>query len=690
MVLLSCERSCFQCPICTAPATVNEIPRKDSGYILLCTFCGWDSTEINFINQDPAGFKGEMAVTDFNGKEIFPITELKTNLKTTQQLIAAGREPYATTEDLEWSLKHQLPNGEERFQMLRNFLANQIADTSASSYDLDQAMSYASPGSFTRIMGLYSNIGGTSGRKKPKPDSMREAYERVEGFQLLLDTDDQEIQKLKSVGWTGTLSIEQQQNACTQARFVSEGRPFVPLLKSRRSKRCRSCKHILVKPDSKTQSTRFRIKLVATNYIPTIKMQPLQPDQVKLRSLVPLRPFLMVLTLHNPLFDPVRVTLATPPHTPGNFSSKVTILCPQFEIGQNTDVWDEALSTAGGREKRRSKAEIADGQAEAGKIWEQGRNWTSVIVEIVPASLNPPPQLGVKVQSDRTGNPIQLSEDEDVLEIPMFVRVEYESESHGEDRAANGHDAAEKDQKEKREQELVAWLNNLLQLHITKVEQCGTGAALCQVFDSIYLDMPMSKVKFNVNTEYAYLQNFKILQNSFTRHQIDRPIPVERLVKCKMQDNLEFLQWTKQFWDQYFPGGDYDATARRKSSGAPPSSGFSAPKAASAGAARRGPTPTTATARTRTPIGGATSSALAQENAGLKETVTGLERERDFYFSKLRDIELLIQQAVEADPDLEKDEDGLVKHIQSILYSTEEGFEIPAEAGEGGDDLETF
>lgn len=60
-------------------------------------------------------------------------------------------------------------------------------------------------------------------------------------------------------------------------------------------------------------------------------------------------------------------------------------------------------------------------------------------------------------------------------------------------------------------------------------------AALCQVFDSIYskspsislpqarlaprltnsflVDVPMSRVKFNVNTEYAYLQNFKILQS---------------------------------------------------------------------------------------------------------------------------------------------------------------------------------
>jgi hypothetical protein len=39
-------------------------------------------------------------------------------------------------------------------------------------------------------------------------------------------------------------------------------------------------------------------------------------------------------------------------------------------------------------------------------------------------------------------------------------------------------------------------------------------AALCQVFDSIFRDVPMGRVKFNVNTEYAYLANFKILQST--------------------------------------------------------------------------------------------------------------------------------------------------------------------------------
>jgi len=240
-------------------------------------------------------------------------------------------------------------------------------------------------------------------------------------------------------------------------------------------------------------------------------------------------------------------------------------------------------------------------------------------------------------------------------------------------------------------QELVAWLNNLLQLNITKVEQCGTGAALCQIFDSIYLDVPMSRVKFNVNTEYAYLQNFKILQNCFTKHGIDRPVNVEQLVKCKMQDNLEFLQWSKRYWDQYFPGGDYDALARRRGSGAPPPAAAAAPRvSAGSSAARRGTTPTIGGARVAKAGGvGPGAAVLQAENNTLKETVQGLERERDFYFSKLRDIELLVQQACDDDPELEKQEDGLIKHIQTILYSTEDGFEIPAEA-EGTDDAETF
>lgn len=41
----------------------------------------------------------------------------------------------------------------------------------------------------------------------------------------------------------------------------------------------------------------------------------------------------------------------------------------------------------------------------------------------------------------------------------------------------------------------------------------------------------MSRVKFNARMEYEYLENFKILQKAFSKHKIDKPIPVGKLVK---------------------------------------------------------------------------------------------------------------------------------------------------------------
>ncbi|KAK4898090.1 microtubule integrity protein mal3 [Elasticomyces elasticus] len=71
--------------------------------------------------------------------------------------------------------------------------------------------------------------------------------------------------------------------------------------------------------------------------------------------------------------------------------------------------------------------------------------------------------------------------------------------------------------------------------------------------------------------------------------------------------------------------------------------------------------------------GGQASTLLQQNNAELMETVQGLERERDFYFLKLWDIEFLLKQ------------------IQATLYSREVGFEILAEVeGKAAAEEETF
>ena len=143
-----------------------------------------------------------------------------------------------------------------------------------------------------------------------------------------------------------------------------------------------------------------------------------------------------------------------------------------------------------------------------------------------------------------------------------------------------------------------------------------------------------------------------------------------------MQDNLEFLQWVKRYWDQHYPGGEYDPVSRRRASGTP--SGAATGARASSANSRRGVTPTTTAVRAPRVAGAASgggpaTAALQQEIATQKEAIAGLEKERDFYFAKLRDIELLLQSAIEENPELDQDDNSLVKHIQGILYSTEVG-----------------
>ena len=41
-------------------------------------------------------------------------------------------------------------------------------------------------------------------------------------------------------------------------------------------------------------------------------------------------------------------------------------------------------------------------------------------------------------------------------------------------------------------------------------------------------------------------------------------IPTEKLVKGKFQDNFEFLQWFKKFFDANYDGTEYDAVAARE------------------------------------------------------------------------------------------------------------------------------
>ncbi|XP_049309745.1 microtubule-associated protein RP/EB family member 1 isoform X2 [Bactrocera dorsalis] len=274
--------------------------------------------------------------------------------------------------------------------------------------------------------------------------------------------------------------------------------------------------------------------------------------------------------------------------------------------------------------------------------------------------------------------------------------------------------------------DMLAWVNDCLQAQFGKIEELCTGAAYCQFMDMLFPgSVPMKRVKFRTNLEHEYIQNFKILQASFKKMAVDKIIPVDKLIKGRFQDNFEFLQWFKKFFDANYDGREYEPLIAR--SGVKLGNGIGGGGGGSSGRGSSNdllekrpmqmpnrthalPAVTQRTAvrservgvskvppRAAAPV--VTKSAAVNNTTGavkksgdssnavsnqqieelsnqvmdMRLNLEGLEKERDFYFSKLRDIEILCQEAAEGDPH------PLIQKILDIMYATEDGFAPPDE-----------
>jgi len=164
-------------------------------------------------------------------------------------------------------------------------------------------------------------------------------------------------------------------------------------------------------------------------------------------------------------------------------------------------------------------------------------------------------------------------------------------------------------------------------------------------------------------------------------------------VLARPLDNLEFCQWIKKYFDLNYGGAPYDAVGRRKGAelyyiaggnkfnkpGAQRKAAVAKPSGATTGAPAGG---VPKAAPGKAVIGGATGGASGAEVKQLKEqlaetkaTMDTYEKERDFYFGKLRDIEMMLQlQGKETDP--------VASLVLKVLYASEEEKVIIGEAGE--------
>lgn len=474
-----CTRNCYNCPVCTSPMTVNSLenpaePSASGGpFILSCPYCHWSTHEIGIEFEKHTGITAQLARIANGGKPMRTQKERDKDRERKKELenrrmhdILSGSEDSPTAAE---SIDDSTPTHEDLFSNLSAFYKVQLTAQAPSNPFSPHDINFSSPSSFSRIMNLYSSTTSKK-QKREKPSPMREAASTLEGLTIHDSTSDvAAIERIKKEGWGVTLSPAQKlAQPNPNLRFESELRPVATLLCTKRGKRCRSCRHILSKPESKITSTRYKIKLLALNHIPRLSIRALPSsassqsapgapsssvppafNYEKLKSGIPTH---FLLHLSNPLFDPIKVTLATPSTTPGKIQSRVTILCPQFEVGANTDVWDDALSSSISPVKRSSTLNADGSQIEAGKIWDRGRNWTSVVIEIVPGFLKSltgftaPGEDGGKAKNEE-----DLEDDEDVLEIPIFVRLEFETDVNAEERGL-GDSRGSKGEKERREE----------------------------------------------------------------------------------------------------------------------------------------------------------------------------------------------------------------------------------------------
>lgn len=372
--------------------------------------------------------------------------------------------------------KKQAVSQDEAFANLTTFYREQLSE-SGDPQTVYGSSPYSSPANLARIMSLYGGLNQQALKKsRGKPQPMREALNSNEGLATFAPDEDPDyeiIQSMQNLGWSGTTGETQQLSAPVnnEAKFTEELWPAATQLCTRRGKRCKTCRQFIARPEPKVGSWRYKIRLLAMSHIPRLALKLLHPSTAPTSNLafqtrpdVPqpegLKPYQtkqFILTVRNPIFENVKITLATPASTPGKVASKVTILCPSFTVGPAGDLWDDALSTSqtsttadGGREAAMASltgGSSGDRQPEAGKIWEKTRNSTSVILEVVPGSVKAAPSIVPKTAEELAEE--ELGEDDEVLEVPVYVRAEWEMEvKPGEGRHLGEAKAGERVRKE--------------------------------------------------------------------------------------------------------------------------------------------------------------------------------------------------------------------------------------------------
>ncbi|KAH7885427.1 dynactin p62 family-domain-containing protein [Phlebopus sp. FC_14] len=341
-----CARNCFSCPICRATLSVvaSDPPEDSEGrtpsssstvgeapYYLYCNHCRWDSAEVGITFEKPTGLAAQLQKFEDSAPESLEFERLKEHF-----------EPFLRTASL--SPSSHLPT-----------VASHHLHTSTATAAASAALARDIPGvgKYNPLTRSRSNRDRTANK-----DEMPEYKSRVEVgvfSQLGAGGDDGDVEILKHIESAGEVAKLDQRwgSSWTATLRTSDLRPHRIPLHSKTSKRCPVCRHILIKPEQKAQSVRYKIKLVAANYLPAITVGlPHSPAARRVvgKSSAPgtdgksgavmhagaIHPFQLALT--NPLYDPIQVRLSPPRVTDRGFI--VSLPLTPFSVAAFAEAWE--------------------------------------------------------------------------------------------------------------------------------------------------------------------------------------------------------------------------------------------------------------------------------------------------------------------------------------------------------------
>ncbi|KAL0960780.1 hypothetical protein HGRIS_005801 [Hohenbuehelia grisea] len=209
-------------------------------FFLYCNHCRWDSAEVGITFEKPTGLAAQLQKSEDSAPESLEFDRLKEHfepfVRATTQLSSSAAHAAANA-----ALHRDVPAAGSKFSSHPRMSSRGKKDKDNSQNKDEMAMYQSRVATKTAANSL-----GSGGQLD---------VDMIRGLETPYDVATMEQRWLSS--WAISPKID-------------DLKPFRIPLHAKRTKRCPTCTHILIKPEQKAQSVRYKIKLVAATYLPAI------------------------------------------------------------------------------------------------------------------------------------------------------------------------------------------------------------------------------------------------------------------------------------------------------------------------------------------------------------------------------------------------------------------------------------